>query len=245
MLEVMQLVGFGDGAGRGTIQYVGGATARKSGTTSGTSTIPIDAGLTGGIASAAQSGDFVIGFFACGNSTTPTLSITDGSSDYTPVTGQIAASDTADTDLYAAYKRITSDTDVYFGHTASVENAAAMAVMVFRGVDATTPLDVAVVTATGTSDGNANPGSITPATNGAVIVAVGAAADVGVVDYDTFTSSDLTDFLTISKDDTYGIIIGVGYYQWISGAFDPAAFNVTYDSASDSWAAITFALRPA
>jgi hypothetical protein len=215
------------------IQFVGGATANKVGNTVATSTIALDSGLTGGIASAVSAGDLVIAAFATGSVADRTLSITDGSS--------------KDTNLRVAYKFMggTPDTATTFGPTGNVDDAGAMAVYVFRGVDTGTPLDVAATTATGTNSGLPNPPSITPITAGAFPVHIGACGHSGGAD--TFTSGTLVDFMTDGANDTNDATIGIGHVDnWTSGASDPAAFGFSQvDSNTFSWAALSLVLRPA
>jgi hypothetical protein len=146
----------------------------------------------------------------------------------------------AATNLRVAYKFITSDTTVTFGPTGSTADAGAMAVYVFRGVNVSTPLDVTPTTATGSGSAAANPPSITPVTGGSYIVCVGSHGSAsGAV----FTSSDLTDFITVTSSDTNDGTIGIGHYtDWASGAFDAAAFGTAAGSLS-AWSAMSIALR--
>jgi hypothetical protein len=229
------------------IQFVGGATANKVGNTVATSTIALDSGLTGGIASAVSAGDLVIAAFATGSVADRTLSITDGSSNYTLIGSELYADDDKDTNLRVAYKFMggTPDTATTFGPTGNVDDAGAMAVYVFRGVDTGTPLDVAATTATGTNSGLPNPPSITPITAGAFPVHIGACGHSGGAD--TFTSGTLVDFMTDGANDTNDATIGIGHVDnWTSGASDPAAFGFSQvDSNTFSWAALSLVLRPA
>jgi hypothetical protein len=120
-----------------------------------------------------------------------------------------------------------------------------MAVYVFRGVDQTTPLDVAVVTATN-SNVTANPPAITPASPGAFIVCIGATGH-NQAGAQTFTSSDLQGFLTVGSEDTTSSSLGVGHKNdWTSGEFNAAGLTFSGSAnALSSWAALSIALRPA
>lgn len=229
------------------IQFVGAATDGKLGATSGTSTIALNSGLTGGIASSVSEGDLVIAVFGTGSTANRTLSITDGANAYTLIASELYSNDNVDANLRVAYKFMgsTPDTNTTFGPTGNASDAGAMAVYVFRGVDQTTPLDVAAVTATGINGVYADPPSITPSTAGSFIVCVGAGAHFAGTQ--TYSSSDLTDFISVGgPDDNNDATIGIGHKDdWTSGAFDAAAF--TFSSGSNinlSWAAITIALRP-
>jgi hypothetical protein len=247
MLSVNQLTGFGAGGGRSQIQFVGGKI--EGFTASAYTTYSLTSGLTGGIASAVADGDLVIAAYAVGYDTTwtPIIQVnTEGGANYTTIGSILYANDTKDTNLLVAYRFVSGDTAAAFNRTGNLNASGARALYVFRGVDPSAPLDVAEVTATGINGQYANPPSITPATAGATIVCVGAAAHADGVD--TFTSGDLTDFRTAGanggNDDT---TLGIGRIDnWSTGAFDAAAFGFTgSNSSNNSWAAMSIALRPA
>ncbi len=226
------------------IQYVGGNTATKAGATSGNSTISLTA-LTGGIAASAAAGDIVIAVFATGSAADRTLVIQDPSAvAYTLIATELYSNGTTyDSNLRVAYKRLTAaDATVTFGPTLNAQDAGAMAVHVWRGVDSTTPLDVAATTATGTGTGRPNPPAITPTTAGSeIIVAGGAAAGTGAV----FVGTGLANFRTATSVDTNDAMVGIGSFDWVSGPYDPAAWTGGTANAADSWTALTLALRQA
>lgn len=229
------------------IEFVGGNTATKVGGSSA-STIALNSGLTGGIASSVSEGDLVIAVFAAGSTTDLTLSITDGSTEYTLIDSEHYVDDTRDTNLRVAYKFMgaTPDTSTTFGAISSADDSGAMAVYVFRGVDQTTPLDgVTPTSSTAQNTVLVNPPSITPSSTGAFIVVAGAGGHSA--GSRTFGSTDLTDFLTAGSNDVYDATVGVGHKpDWTSGAFDPAAWTFSLaDSTAYSNAVICFVLRPA
>lgn len=244
MFRVNQLVGFGAGRRRG-IQFVGGAIASKVGAAAGNSTIPLNSGLTGGIEAAARPGDFVLAAFSTGSSVDRTLAITDGTLDYTLIGSELSnAGSSSHHNLRVARKFITSDTDTTFGPTGNTSDAGAMAVYVFRGVDTSTPLDVAVTTATGTLNWGPNPPSITPITPGAFIVCLGGSASQ-VADVAPSNPGGVSDFFSIGQSDTYRTGLGICHKDdWISGAFDCPAFGGGAEAGS-VFSAMTIALRPA
>lgn len=235
------------------IQFVGGNISRKAGATSGNTTIALNSGLTGGIASAAQSGDFVLGVYATASTADRSLSITDGSTAYTLIASELYSNVAVDTNLRCGYKFITGDTATTFGPTGNSADSGAMAVYVFRGVDTTTPLDVAAQSGTG-SVNESNPsvpsGSpITPVTYGAFIVSIGAMALVGLSAGDVFnTPSELVDFLRIVGVDTNNVALGIGHKDdWTSGSFSVPQM-VQPNSGTEvagSYARMNIALRPA
>lgn len=227
------------------ISFVGAKMAQRAGGTSGNVTLAINSGLTGGIASAAASGDFVVAVYAVGSNADRTLSITDGTTDYTLIGSELYANGSIDTNLRVAYKFITSDTDVTFGPTGASSNEGVIGAYVFRGVNTSNPLDVTETTATGTGSMKANPPSITPSTAGSYIMLVGAST------YDTraeYTDpGDMAYFIQMQgATDTYIAQAFMAHKDdWTSGAYDHAAINLTdADWASATWAAISIALRP-
>jgi hypothetical protein len=113
--------------------------------------------------------------------------------------------------------------------------------MVFRGVDPTTPMDVAVVTKTGVNGGRPTADPITPTTDGALILVLGASAAAT----STVFTSGLSNFITSIRGDTYSVTVGAGTYNWISGTYTPVQWLGNNTTASSSWAAATLALRPA
>lgn len=228
------------------IELVGSATAGKAGASSGNSTIALNSGLTGGIASSVSNGDLVIAAFAsCSYSINRTLAITDGTNPYTLAGSELYAADNYATNLRVAYKFVSGDIETTFGPTGNSSDGGATAVRVFRGVDPTTPLDVSVTTATGSNSILANPPAITPATAGSVIACFVAGGHL--FGTQTFSSSDLTDFINVTGNDVTDVTLGSGLKtDWTSGAFDPDPLSFTFaDDVVFSWAAITIALRPA
>lgn len=241
MLRVSQLAGFSATDRPSGIRYVGGKTFDLAGSTS-TDTVSLT-DLTGGISSQPQAGDVVIVAFAFGDTTDRNVAVTTG---YTEV-ADLYDNDAEDINLGVFLKVMVGspDGDVTIGSSSGTGNRKAGAIQVFRGVDPVTPQDATATTATGTSSLLANPPSITPATVGAYVVAVGAAAHVQG-DADLYSSSDTTNFLTIAGDNTIDSIVGMGYIgPWASGAVNPAEFTYGGSSfISNSWAAVSLALRP-
>lgn len=234
------LAAAGAGGPKG-IQYVGGTTGQTPGRTVPW-TISLTS-LTGGIASAPAAGDFVVVFYglaSSGESSALALSV----SGYTEQ-ALIFSNDSSEAHLLVATKRLTgADTSISLSETYSGSNAAAAVVHVFRGVDATTPLDVAIQTATFLNTPRPNPPAVTPLTAGAWVVAGGAGAHDDAVD--TFTSSSLSGFLSVGQQDAEDVTVGAGYVADASGAVDPGLFGYTgFVTASNAAAAATLALRPA
>jgi hypothetical protein len=230
------------GAGSATSsQYVGGRTFGFSGTTSNV-TISLLGTLSGGLASSPSNGDIIIVYFGTGSTADRNLVV----SGYTEV-AELYANSTFDTNLVVAYRVYSfgAGTITLTGGSLSANDAGAVAIQVWRGVDAVTPLDVTSTTATTTNSVLCDPPAITPITNGAIIISGGAGAH-NEGGGQTFSSSDLTGFISVGQGDTNDVTVGLGYKVWTSGAFDPAQFTFSEaDSTTYSSASVTLALRPA
>ena len=201
--------------------------------------------LTGGIGSAPEAGDYIVVSYAVGTNATPTLSIV--TSGYGSLLTPLAANDTYDVILAAWSKFMggSPDTSITVSGTGSSNNAGRVVISVYRGVNPTTPLDVAasVSPGTGTNGGRPTPPPITPVTSGAVVLAFGAAGSAsGVVA--PFTS-DLSDFVSAATPAIYSVAIGAGSFAWASGTYTPTQWAGNNTSVQSSWAAFTIALRPA
>ena len=223
------------------IQYVGGRTTSGAGTTSNTN-IGLTT-LTGGLASAPSEGDLVIVYFGTGSTSNRDL-VVDG---YTEVT-ELYANGVTDTNFVVAYKFMGAVPDTTFtltGGSGSSLDAIAIAVQVWRNVNKSIPFDVTVNTGTITNSVLANPGSVTSVSNFAVLLAAGAGGHTDGVD--TYSSPDLSKFLSVGGDDTYDATVGAGFKQLAAPqTFDPAAFTFSgTNSTNYSSASITTILRPA
>jgi hypothetical protein len=224
------------------IQYVGGKVVVRAGNTT-TTTTALNSGLTGGIASGVSAGDLVIAVNVVASNSDISASV----SGYTVIGSEQYINGTYDTNLWVGYKFMptTPDTAVTIPSAGSIDNAQGFIVMVFRGVDPSTPLGgVTPVFSSKTTSLLVDPPSITPTIAGSFVVAVGGAATTG--GSDTFASSDLTDFLTNGQGDTYDVVIGAGHKDnWTSGAFNPAQWTCTQgDNLNYTCIGGTFVLSP-
>jgi hypothetical protein len=152
------------------------------------------------------------------------------------------ANDNNDTNLVVQRKVMGATPDTSFTTPTLSSSRFIGQVFAFRGVDTTTPEDVAVTTATGTNSNLANPPAITPTTAGAWIFVAYSASKTTNTNW-TAPSPALTAFIQNGSDFTHS---GAGYYSgWSSGPYDPAAATGGTDNVADSWCAATVALRPA
>lgn len=237
MSLLQSMLAANNSGGGAPITYVGGYTAGYVGTTTNI-TVPLTS-LTGGIASSPSPTDLVVMYFTISPTTTISLP---SPSNFVEV-AQLYSSDTYNTKLYVGYKFAGSDTSITLvSGTWDGAFAGAVAVQVWRNVDLFSPLDVTATTATGANSALCNPPAITPITAGSVIIAGGAAGHNAATA--TFSSSQLSNFLSSGGSDTYDATVGMGSYNWVSGAFDPTAFTFSATNTSSySWAAVTMALR--
>ncbi len=181
------------GAGSGIV-YVGGKVDSRA-TTTGSWVVSLS-GLSGGIASSPAAGDLVVVVFGQSAAGDFNMILNTG---YTEVI-DLWSADSSEINLGVYHKIMggTPDTDCTATVNATSGVTAAMIIQVWRGVNATTPMDV-TPTATGSNNGSvANPPSITPVTPGAVVIGIGAAGSAfnsGII----YTSSDLSNFLHIEQ----------------------------------------------
>ncbi|MDD5359498.1 MAG: hypothetical protein PHI79_08120 [Sulfurovaceae bacterium] len=230
------------GAVKKGIKFVGGDTIGFEGLT--TDKIISLASLVGGIDTQPRAGDIVmvingtVGGGAARNAILPT--------GYTELFSNTAGNSNH---YYAGAKMCykvmggTPDTSLIIpGGTGSTSSAGSISFLVFRNQNGT-PIDVASQYYLINNSALANPPSITPITNGAVIICAGVAGH-GAGEQ-TFTSSDLTNFVSSGFNDSLDCTSGIGYKEWTGGAFDAAAFGfTTTDSTNYGSCAYTIALRP-
>lgn len=222
-----------------SLSYVGGKAAAIS--VNGATISLTD--LTGGISSSPSEGDIVIVCYGVGSGVDKDLSIS--SSGYTEIV-ELYSNDARDSNLSVNWKIMGSTPDTSFSTAAIASGSTSsgtIAIHVWRGVDQITPFDVTHTTSTSINGGLANPPSINPTTTGAVVVSVGhgATPTTGAV----YTSSDLSNFLSVKSDNSTASQIGIGNILWSgSGAVDPAVFGGGTNTTDDSWCAVSIALRP-
>lgn len=224
------------------ITYVGGQTGLRAGSTS---TSAVTFALTGGSDTTPQAGDLVLIGIAVGSAGRNPACAVSTPAGYTALGLLNASTATQDTSMDVSRKFMggTPDTTFTLPSTGNTQDAQAYVVHVFRGVNTSTTLDVAVTSATGTGTDRPNPPSITPVTAGAYVVIFGAGGSATGLAY-TAPANYTTNFKTSTSPDTNDVTIGGGYRAWTSGAEDPAAFTGGENGASDSWVAYTIALRP-
>lgn len=198
--------------------------------------------LTGGIDTQPSAGDVVVIFMATGSIASRAIAETTGT--YTTLFTKIYNNLTEDLNFYGAYKVMgsTPDTTATVTWTLNSADAGAVWIEVWRLIDPANVLDVAVVTTTG-NNGQPVPGASTPVTQHAPILVVGGGA-AGNALATAFTSSDLSAFQTLARNNTHSVTIGGGHKDWTSGAFTAAQFGGGTTTAGNARAAASVALRP-
>jgi len=227
------------------IQYVGGLDGGRVGSTA-TTNVSINGTLTGGLASSPSEGDLVVILISAASASgyVPTTLAVSGWNNGTFRSNTGVANYSYQQHSWK-FMTATPDTVITVPSTGNIRNAQSWVVHVFRGVNATTPFDVATVFASGTGTGRPNPGPITPSTEGAWILWMGASAAATGALY-TAPTNFSTNWHTDTRVDNYDSMVGFGYYTgWSSGQYDPAAITAGGTTgATDSWVAETVVLRP-
>ena len=222
------------------LEYVGGNSVNGS---YGDYSISLTA-LTGGLSASASAGDIVIVAWSncAGANVSGTMSI--NTSGYTAL-GHIFANDTRDTNTKVSYKVLSGTPDT----TISVRdddggNAGVCSVHVWRGIDTTTPMDVTFVSSGGGNTGIPDPGSITPITVGAYVIAIGTGTS-----NTTRTPTAPTGYsnLIFKSNITGGIsqTCAICSKAWTSGAEDPGVFGGMDSNGQNTCSMFTIALRTA
>jgi hypothetical protein len=196
--------------------------------------------LPGGVAS----GDLVLAHHA-GESSGANEVMSTVTSGYTDIV-DIFANDTRDSNLGVHWKIMggTPDSDVVFTGFVNTDEAHVGAVRVYSGVDQTTPIDATTTTVTGTDGVNADPPSITTATNGAVVVAiVGAGHATVALDAPTGYTDEI-DFQDVPAAAHTARIVSCEKLVATAGAEDPGIFGDS-GTVSNGYTGATVALRPA
>lgn len=189
-------------------------------------------------------GDIVVAAYACSGTADHVMSTM--SAGWT-LLAEHYANGTIDTNI-AVFGKVmgaTPDTSIALDGPGGNSNGTIAVAHVIKGADISA-LDVAAVTAEGSGTSVPNPGAVTPATAGAWIAVVGAgAAAAGATFGHTDLASTTNHFRTGNHAETNDIAIGFGWKEdWASGAFDPAVWTGGNVNASNTWAALTLAIKP-
>lgn len=223
------------------LSFVGGATATSQGNTDVSVSLTA---LTGGSDSSPSNGDLIIFAYNIADADNVNLNLACNTVGFNEV-ADLFGNGTQDANLGVYWKIHDGDTAVVGeGSLGGTDTSIQGAVMVFRGVDQTTPMDVTPTTAVGTTTGDPDPPSIDWVTAGAWTVIVGSDAHAANVN-GTFTgpTNYTTNFRTVGNQDTADGIIGMGYNTAPSDPENPGLITTT--TTASGWCAATLALRPA
>lgn len=234
------------GANASGLKFVGGTSATQAANSGAGYTISLTS-LTGGLGSAPAAGDIVIVATGWAYTTDGNPGVT--TSGYTELCDLYAHSG-ADANFSVNWKIMgpTPDTNVSVTTSASTASAGHVTVIqVWRGVNQTTPIDVTTTTSTSTTASNPpNSPSITPVTRGCVILSCGLYAGNDSTAATLTTPSGMQNGVIASINASYSASAGIASYSdWISGAYDPAAWGISGTSSGSSSAAASVVLRPA
>lgn len=141
--------------------------------------------------------------------------------------------------------RIATGTETSISYYGNYSGTACV-IHIYRYVDTVNPFDVSLTALSGnTYTNNINPKPITPATQGALIVASGVAFSRSGASA-SLSSNDLSSFKHDGgSGDYYGCICGMGYRQWDgSGSYDPTTWSFSGDTGGANYMTATVALRP-
>lgn len=211
--------------GKKPLEYVGGVGRFRN--TAGSTTWSVDiTGLSGGLASAPEAGDFVVALVSSPFQSGRTVS--------TAASGWNRLVNGTTRNSYGLFvKRLTTaETAFTVSYGSSVTQNSAV-IHVWRNTNPDNPID-ATTTVAGASTGNANSPSITTVTPNAVVLAMCTNSGSAIT-----APSGMDNFVS-------DLIFGENYsgaasiFRRSAGSYDPPAFGGT----SAPWDAVTVALRP-
>jgi hypothetical protein len=194
-----------------------------------------------------QQNDLVIIAYGIGDNDNVDFNMAMVSSGWTEI-ADLFANDTQDVSLgvYWKFMGATPDTSAVVDGQGGVDAATAAVALAFRGVDTTTPFDVASTTATGIDTGNADPPSIDHL-NPSGLWTVIAAATGNTLNASTYTfpTGYTTNARQATGQDTSNVTVGMGYRSsGVSDPENPGVLTHSQTSTNNAWAAVTMALRP-
>jgi hypothetical protein len=202
--------------------------------------------LSGGLGGTIQTGDLLLGVHARASGGVATGHTFD-TSGYTSL-GFLTENDNNDASIAVGWKVVpgTVDTEIQSTYTGGTGSRSILGVLVFRGVDATTPMDVAPTTAGNINGSRPDPASITPVSAVVKVVTVAATAMASPAGADFTGPANMV--LTLQSSTASGtreVRLSVSIQDRGAGAFDPDTYTGGSTAITDSWCAFTLALRPA
>lgn len=203
-------------------------------------------GLTGGLATEPSVGDFFL--IVCGWAQSGTSTVSLGTSPVGTIGSEASArgSDSIDASInvYSGIYEAGSSTGGTLNSPGG-SSTGLVTVYVFRGVDPTTPMDVAALSVARTNGCDITVPDITPVTAGAVIVCAAVSGSQSRANT-YFDPAGFVNIYKVGRETTYdGSMIVGSYFDWVSGIFDPGVFDFNGGDSLSSAAAVSVVMRPA
>jgi hypothetical protein len=181
--------------------------------------------------------DVVIAWFAADENTTAVSTVSSGWTEVAYVQPDV----NTNLHVYRKVMGVTVDASIVSSTHAATDGISGGCVA-FRGIDTATPLDVAITTASAVAAASADNPSITPTTNGCILLFIGA-QDVASTSPSYITAGTYHNHHYGAGNDTNPIeTFSATFWQETAAAIDPPAW--TNAAATTSWAAVSIALRP-
>lgn len=191
-----------------------------------------------------KTGDIVIVALGCAaGSGTPLMGM--ATTGFTLV-NSLSANDQNDCHLKVFYKVLGSSFDSFVEITSPqlAGMPVTAAIHVWRNVHNTTPLDVAAVSTTGINGGVINSPSITPVTPGALVIICGSSGATGHSITPKAPPSGFGNTVECLLDLAYSSVVVMASQFWESGSVVGGAWTNLPTFTTNSWCAVTLALRP-
>lgn len=149
----------------------------------------------------------------------------------------------------AAYRKVmpsTPDSSFVVTGGGSASDAAGAVEHMWTGVDTTTPEDATTTTAGNINSSIPDPPSITTVTDNAIVIAGGAGTFSATRDTAVTQPAGYSNQLNDGANDTNAITVVMASKLVAShGAENPGAWSSWTDAVTESWNAVTIAVRPA
>lgn len=219
------------------LEFVGYSTITGSGSSYSLPTT----GLSGGSGSAAAQGDLLIVWSGWNDGANGDPGVADTTFTWTEV-ADLYISDTNSTNSSVAWANATTTPPSTIAVNGLNLNAGGAVLLVFRYHNATTPMDATPTTATSANTAIPDPPSITSATTGATIVALGQQAGTNR-EIDAAPSGYTIKGIADNHSNGWSGGAAILTNQSI-GTYNPGTFGTAGSGITSSMTAVTLAIRP-
>lgn len=225
------------------ISFVGSAVNSSAGNAANPQSVDIS-----GLSVAAN--DLILVAAAVGDTANNGIAAPSGYSRVPGVAATLYQNDINDTNLDLYYLIAAGgETAVQWAPVGGANGANAVVVMVFRGVDTTTPFDTNASTTGGISSATADPPSHdwSGAAGGWTVLAASVGHTGGNTASATFPTGYTTNAAQRAHDDTIDVWVGMGYKTSPADPEDPGTLTPSPigTAADNAWAAVTMSLKEA